>query len=174
MAYALRADPGRTGQGHNTNYVTGDRPVWQQQGSKVGPAGSLRTGGNHTNGVPFTTYEISSEDSPQQEMPVIAFGHANGIDPQAHESLAPTMRAGHNVGGGSDASAAAVRQLTPVECERLQGYEDGWTATINGRPQSDSARYRQLGNSIAVPVFEWVARRIAEVDRRVTTTEREN
>jgi DNA (cytosine-5)-methyltransferase 1 len=62
-------------------------------------------------------------------------------------------------------STAAVRRLTPVECERLQGLPDGWTATSNGRPQSDSARYRHLGNSIAVPVFEWVARRLVAVDR---------
>ncbi len=52
-----------------------------------------------------------------------------------------------------------VRRLTPLECERLQGYPDGWTEA-----QADSARYRQLGNSIAVPVFEWVARRLLEVD----------
>jgi site-specific DNA-cytosine methylase len=58
-------------------------------------------------------------------------------------------------------TATAVRRLTPTECERLQGYPDGWTATSWGKPQSDSARYRQLGNSVAVPVFRWIARRIA-------------
>lgn len=58
------------------------------------------------------------------------------------------------------AADAAVRRLTPMEYERLQGFPDGWTATSYGRPQSDSARYRQLGNSIAVPVFEWVASRL--------------
>jgi DNA (cytosine-5)-methyltransferase 1 len=61
----------------------------------------------------------------------------------------------------------AVRRLTPVECERLQGFPSNWTVTSNGRPQADSARYRQLGNSIAVPVFEWVAKRLAEVDARL-------
>jgi DNA (cytosine-5)-methyltransferase 1 len=49
-----------------------------------------------------------------------------------------------------------VRRLTPVECERLQGFPDGWT---DG--QSDSARYKQLGNAVAVPVAEWLGRRIA-------------
>lgn len=48
-----------------------------------------------------------------------------------------------------------VRRLTPLECERLQGFPDGWT-----EGQSDAARYRQLGNAVAVPVFEWVGRRI--------------
>jgi DNA (cytosine-5)-methyltransferase 1 len=53
----------------------------------------------------------------------------------------------------------AIRRLTPLECERLQGFPDEWTAG-----QSDSARYRELGNSVAVPVVEWIARRIVAVD----------
>lgn len=56
-----------------------------------------------------------------------------------------------------------VRRLTPLECERLQGYPDGWTLTSDGKQQTDSARYKQLGNSIAVPVFEWVAHRLVAV-----------
>ena len=55
-----------------------------------------------------------------------------------------------------------VRRLTPLECERLQGAPDGWTAG-----QSNSARYRQLGNAVAVPVFEWVATRLARVDSAI-------
>jgi len=53
-----------------------------------------------------------------------------------------------------------VRRLTPRECERLQGFPDDWTATSNGKPQADSARYRQMGNAVAVPCVEWIARRI--------------
>jgi DNA (cytosine-5)-methyltransferase 1 len=56
------------------------------------------------------------------------------------------------------AYASGVRRLTPVECERLQGFPDGWT-----EGQSDSMRYRQLGNAIAVPVVEWIGRRMVEV-----------
>lgn len=51
-----------------------------------------------------------------------------------------------------------VRRLTPTECERLQGFPDGWT---DG--QADSARYRQLGNAVCVPVAEWLGRRLAAV-----------
>jgi DNA (cytosine-5)-methyltransferase 1 len=105
-------------------------------------------------------------DGTGRETPVIAFGHTNGLNAQASEHVTPTLRAGHGVGGGSISSAAAVRRLTPVECERLQGYPDGWTATSNGRPQADSARYRQLGNSIAVPVFAWVMDRIARYEAK--------
>lgn len=55
---------------------------------------------------------------------------------------------------------AAVRRLTPLECERLQGLPDGWTAVSDGKAQADSPRYRQIGNCVAVPVVEWIARRI--------------
>lgn len=51
-------------------------------------------------------------------------------------------------------AAAAVRRLTPTECERLQGFPDGWTAG-----QADAHRYRQMGNAVCVPVVEWIGRR---------------
>lgn len=51
----------------------------------------------------------------------------------------------------------SVRRLTPVECERLQGFPDGWTDGL-----SDSARYRCLGNAVCVPVMEWIGRRLME------------
>ena len=51
-----------------------------------------------------------------------------------------------------------VRRVTPVECERLQGFPDDWTAG-----QSDSTRYKQMGNAVAVPVVEWIVQNIVEV-----------
>jgi len=51
-----------------------------------------------------------------------------------------------------------IRRLTPLECERLQGFPDGWT-NIPGA--SDSARYKALGNSVAIPCVEFVMRGIA-------------
>ena len=60
-----------------------------------------------------------------------------------------------------------VRRLTPLECERLQGYPDGWTdigeyidSTGKKRQASDAARYKALGNSIALPPWKWVLKRI--------------
>lgn len=52
----------------------------------------------------------------------------------------------------------AVRRFTPTECERLMGFADGWT-DVDGA--SDSARYRALGNSMAVPVIAWIGARMA-------------
>lgn len=56
-----------------------------------------------------------------------------------------------------------VRRLTPTECERLQGYPDGWTAFgENGKPMSDTARYMMLGNSVAVPCVAYILLGIAQ------------
>jgi len=64
--------------------------------------------------------------------------------------------------GGNNVSMVAkettVRRLTPVECERLQGFPDDWTVG-----QSDSARYKQMGNAVAVPVVEWLIQNIVDV-----------
>ena len=51
-----------------------------------------------------------------------------------------------------------VRRLTPTECERLQGFPDGWT-----EGQADSNRYKQMGNAVAVPVVEWIIKSMIEV-----------
>lgn len=53
-----------------------------------------------------------------------------------------------------------IRRLTPLECERLQGFPDGWT---NIPSASDSARYKALGNSVAIPCVEFVMRGITTV-----------
>jgi DNA (cytosine-5)-methyltransferase 1 len=57
----------------------------------------------------------------------------------------------------------AVRRLMPIECERLQGFPDGWTAiAYRGKPAADAPRYRALGNSMAVPCVRWILRRIGK------------
>ena len=55
----------------------------------------------------------------------------------------------HNSSGITD--GVAIRKLTPLECERLQGFPDGWTEGI-----SDTQRYRCLGNAVTVPVVEYI------------------
>ena len=61
-----------------------------------------------------------------------------------------------------------VRRLTPLECERLQGFPDGHTMIAwKGKPAGecpDGPRYKAIGNSMAVPVMRWIGKRIALVD----------
>ena len=54
-----------------------------------------------------------------------------------------------------------VRKLTPTECERLQGFPDGYTDIMSNTP--DNSRYIAIGNSMAVPVMRWIGKRIAGV-----------
>jgi DNA (cytosine-5)-methyltransferase 1 len=124
VAFALRADPGGTGQGHDAS----------EDGT-----------GRGTPLVPVSVAFDWQTDGSDRTRPNISTEHTSTLGTPKRDAVATTT---------------AVRRLTPTECERLQGFPDGWTATSWGRPQSDSARYRQLGNSVAVPVFEWVARRI--------------
>jgi DNA (cytosine-5)-methyltransferase 1 len=65
------------------------------------------------------------------------------------------------------ATVMQVRRLTPVECERLQGFPDGYTnIPWRKKPEApDGPRYKALGNSMAVPCMAWIGQRIAEVDR---------
>ena len=64
------------------------------------------------------------------------------------------------------AQAMQVRRLTPVECERLQGFPDGYTnIPWRGKPESpDGPRYKALGNSMAVPCMVWIGERINQVE----------
>ena len=64
----------------------------------------------------------------------------------------------------AEAYAYLIRRLTPLECERLQGFPDSWT-DIPGA--SDSARYKALGNSVAIPCVEFIMGRIAAALREV-------
>ena len=123
----------------------------------------MGTGGNNVSGV------------------ATIFSHTQGLDAQPSETVSPTLQAGgagmavaydefndsigdthHTLRAGTKQSTGVimesnVRRLTPVECERLQGFPDDWTAG-----QSDSARYKQMGNAVAVPVVEWIIQGICD------------
>lgn len=64
--------------------------------------------------------------------------------------------------GDKDLPILLIRRLTPLECERLQGFPDGWT-DIPGA--SDSARYKALGNSVAIPCVDFVMKCMADAIR---------
>lgn len=73
-------------------------------------------------------------------------------------------------------NTAVVRRLTPLECERLQGFPDGWTdigdwVDSKGKTHkaADSPRYKALGNSIATPFWFWMLRRISAQYERPAT-----
>ena len=165
----------------------------QCHGSDVGPMGTLRRGnGDVTGGVPFIAWPITStsykghdedtdtivahslsaegadasEDGTGRGTPIVAFA-TTALDTPRDDGQSPPLRVnpnGQGTGSGPSVFAAGgsvrPRRLTPRECERLQGFPDDWTL-IDGA--SDSARYRALGNAVAVPVVEWILRRLRGV-----------
>ena len=109
---------------------------------------------------------LSAEPGAKQQTYVFKGGagaKAGGIGGDEH--VAPTLSASPS--GTQQAPTLMqdlfVRRLTPLECERLQGFPDNYT-NIPGA--SDSARYRALGNSMAVPVMHWIGKRIDQFTQR--------
>ncbi len=129
--------------------------------------------------TPFDTTQISSPhnySNPQSGdpcHPLAAGAHPPAVAFEANMSFAtpdtsgvnPTLTRRHHA---SVAIASAVRRLTPVECERLQGFPDNFTGIPWKKkgPEHcpDGPRYKALGNSMAVPVMRWIGERIQIVD----------
>ena len=93
---------------------------------------------------------------------MMAFGSTMS-EPDAHKEMVSTLRSN---APPAMASRNAVRRLTPTECERLQGFPDGYTnVPYRGKPEApDTQRYKAIGNSMAVPVMRWIGERIQLVD----------
>lgn len=150
----------------------------------VAPALQARmgTGGNQ---VPLIAYGIGSG----QVNEAISMAHEKAQtlnamhDAQAIfcQDISNTLKAKSSCAFREDSETYPVqnsdaRRLTPLECERLQGFPDGWT-DIGGwvdsrgkkRQTTDSARYKALGNSIAIPPWKWVLKRLcAQYERDAT------
>ena len=89
---------------------------------------------------------------------IIFYGNRVG-DMRLQNDKINTLQARMGTGGNNMPMVATtqVRRLMPLECERLQGFPDGWT---DG--QSDTNRYKQMGNAVAVPVVEWIIQGICD------------
>ena len=118
-----------------------------QYGDRTGP---LDTDG-HSVAVAFDTYNQTITGDTTQTL------CSRGDTPGGNAHLVPAVQ-----------TAMQVRRLTPRECERLQGFQDGYTAIPwRSRPASecpDGPRYRALGNSMAVPVMRYLGERIVAVE----------
>jgi DNA (cytosine-5)-methyltransferase 1 len=90
---------------------------------------------------------------------IIFYGNRVG-DMRLQNDKINTLQARMGTGGNNMPMVATnqVRRLTPLECERLQGFPDGWT-----EDQSDTNRYKQMGNAVAVPVVEWIIQGITDL-----------
>ena len=142
----------------------------------------MGTGGNQ---VPLVAYGIGNGQTNEAATP--AFEKAQTLntmhDAQAvfYQDVAHTLKAKANLDFREDSETyivhiGEVRRLTPLECERLQGFPDGWTdigewvdSKGKKRQTTDSARYKALGNSIALPPWRWMLKRLsAQYERDAT------
>jgi site-specific DNA-cytosine methylase len=126
--------------------------------------------------IHVTNADISKTLDAFGSNPAMHQGGATIVQPIATHDVAGTMLSRNTSGGFSNSIDHAaggymaiqkmeVRRLTPTECERLQGFPDGYTdIKHNGKPTPDGPRYKALGNSMAVPVMAWIGKRIQEVD----------
>ena len=131
---------------------------WQNGGGYGNANEGLAVSEDHTGpcsrsqvmAVAFDTYNQTVADVPQTLC-------SRGDSPGGNAHLVPAVM-----------SSMQVRRLTPVECERLQGFPDGYTAIPwRGKPADqcpDGPRYKALGNSMAVPVMRWIGKRIQMVE----------
>jgi len=105
---------------------------------------------------------VASGPSVMQNLPIAWDAELNASE----NKMGTLIRGGQ--GGRTDGVMMpnmAVRRLTPIECERLQGFPNGYTnIPWNNKPESvDGHRYKALGNSMAVPVMKWIGQRINEL-----------
>lgn len=111
-------------------------------------AGTLKVGGSPSCVGPVAAFAQNTRDE-------VRFVGGSGSHVGALAAHPGVKQASHVLQG------PAVRRLTPLECERLQGFPDNWTnVEFRGKPAPDGRRYRALGNAMAVPVVKWIGERV--------------
>lgn len=169
IANTLTSSAGRRGSGIEDSMIV-VRAISTREGYRMGDAQDTL--------IPFDTTNLTSKhnrSNPKAGDPLhtLASGaHPPAVAYQCHGSNVGPMgclRAGNgNATGGVPFAGGewGVRRLMPVEMERCQGFPDDWTRFDDqGNEISDTARTRMLGNAVAVPVGEWLARRILSEER---------
>jgi DNA (cytosine-5)-methyltransferase 1 len=155
--------PASMGMGGGYIPMITDRKVFDARGNGDGKIVPTITG-DHENRIPdYTAIAIERKTFNEQ-----SFSHYK----ESGKCSTLKAKAG-NIGNGSECLVAEktirwiVRHLTPTECERLQGYPDGWTdigewVDTKGKKHkpADTPRYKALGNSIALPQWLWIAQKM--------------
>ena len=118
-------------------------------------------------------YSRTGNERVEAEALAISFPPGNLVrkaGPNPSSETFPTLSKDSGDQNPHVATPMAVRRLTPVECERLQGFPDNWSRiSWKGKPEDqcpDGPRYKACGNSMAVPVMRWIGNRIAEYEAK--------
>ena len=166
----------RFGTGGGNVPLVNNEPVAFQPGNLMRKAGADPS----TETFPTLTKD-SGDQSPHVAYPVVPLDGMNLLsrlgpcgEEHSIQNFTPgdpsfTLKKGGNQHGVL--TPMAVRRLTPVECERLQGFPDNWSRiSWKGKPEEqcpDGPRYKACGNSMAVPVMRWIGERILTVNSKL-------
>jgi DNA (cytosine-5)-methyltransferase 1 len=155
--------PASMGLGGGYVPMVTERKIFNAQGNGDGQIAPIITGDHQNRITDYTAIAIERNTFNEQ-----SFSHYK----ESGKCSTLKAKAG-NIGNGSECLVAEknvrwiVRRLTPVECERLQGYPSGWTdigewTDTKGKKHksADSPRYKALGNSIALPQWFWIAQKM--------------
>lgn len=137
--------------------TTSNEPIDGETETFLPMAFMWQAGGNNDASGAFA--EDFTPTLPKSQTSAVAFSENQRGEIYEMDVMNSVTSGGGKPGQGYPAirQDVALRRLTPTECERLQGFPDGWTSG-----QTDGHRYRQLGNAVCVPVAEWIGRRIVE------------
>jgi len=172
---ALAAQPGMK----QTNYVL----TYDARGNGEGVSDNTLSGDHQNRVTDYTAIVLRNREgkpgggkgpllSPERERTLgtandqVVFAMASGqANAEVTQDIAPSLTLLHEAPIAF--TPGVPRRLTPVECERLMGWPDGWTAQgldAQGRPYalSDTARYKACGNGVASPVAAWIGFRLRE------------
>lgn len=180
VARCLNAHPNRS-DGESETFVSQLYSIMPQNSGKdykarpvdvAQPVMAAGPGAGDQGGDVLVTHSLradgfdASEDGTGRGTPLVAFQANASFNNDTGNEISPSLRSQSTGGSGMPAVAlesAAVRRLTPRECERLQGFPDDYTLIpMRGKPAADGPRYRALGNSFAVPVVRWIGQRIQQ------------
>lgn len=147
--------------------MSGSAPPSRKTGAAT--AASLTAGSTTSRGVNYPGRQ--REDDVNLVARCDTTGHGKRYDYETDDFVIATTIRSRDQSRGVDSDctdtliqgAYGVRRLTPLECLRLQGFPDDWLNL--DPPLSDSVKYRMTGNAVAVPVIEWIGRRIMEVNK---------
>lgn len=125
--------------------------------------GGCEGGGKGYLGSDELAFTLSTHQDQQIAVshPIVLEDQGGSVINTRQDGTVGTLRAQTHGHEPAIISNMAVRRLTPMECERLQGFPDNYTNTPTA---SDTTRYRALGNSMAVPCMSWLGKRIKEVE----------
>ncbi len=156
---ALRARPGAKGVDSDAT----DTLVPAVFGAMTGN-GDAHGGFRHGDGLVPVSFRVAGDGAAYHEGDCVA-PLTTGTDPSASVVALTCGNRGVSVdqacAGMAVPDQTGVRRLMPPECERLQGFPDGYTLVeVRGRPATDSPRYESLGNSQSAPVIAWIGERI--------------